>query len=91
MALINNTPRDQVINLTKFLYGQTRATDENPAPSIPNWVRGNVANIRTAHRTLNLDVEGLADDQLEVTMASLVLYCKQFDYSPVYRDFVIYL
>ena len=41
-------------------------------------MRGNVANIRTAHQNLNLDVEGLAADQLEVTMASLVLYCKQF-------------
>ena len=78
MALISNTPRDQVINLTKFLYNQTRATEDNPEPSIPNWVRGNVANMKAAHRTLNLDVEGLAADQLEGTMASLVQYCKQF-------------
>ena len=48
MALINNTPRDQVINL------------------------------RVAHRALNLDVEGLEADQLEVTLAGLVIYCKQF-------------
>ena len=82
MALISNTPRDQVINVRKFLYGQTRSTDVNPTPAIPGWVRGNVANIRVAHRALNLDVEGLEADQLEVTLANLVMYCKQFSRLP---------
>ena len=50
MALISNTPRDQVINLTKFLFGQTRATEENSVPAMPGWVRGNAATIRAAHR-----------------------------------------
>ena len=77
MELIN-TPRDQVINFTKFLYGQARATAVNPAPAIPGWVRGNVANIRAAHRALNLNVEGLEADQLEVNLANLVMYCRQF-------------
>ena len=67
-----------MINFTKFLYGQTRATAVNPAPAIPGWVRGNVANIRAAHRALDLNVTGLEADQLEVNLANLVMYCRQF-------------
>ena len=75
---LHNTPRDQVINLTKFVYGLSRATAVNPAPCIPNWVGGNAANIRAAHRALTLDVVGLEADQLEVGLANLVVYCRHF-------------
>ena len=37
-----------------------------------------MANIRAAHRALPLDVDGLQADQLEVSLANLVVYCKQF-------------
>ena len=77
-----NTPRDQVINLTKFLFGQTRATIAHPVPSMPNWVGGNHANIRAAHRALALEVEGLQADELEASLPSLVIYCKQFSRLP---------
>ena len=74
----NITPRDQVTNLTKFLYGITRAIAANPEPSMPNWVGGNTANLRASHRALTLNVIGLEADQLEVSLATLVGYCKQF-------------
>ena len=61
----------------------------NPAPAIPGWVRGNVANIRAAHRALNLNVEGLESDQLEVTLANLVMYCKQFMRLPNLTRFIL--
>ena len=77
-----NTPRDQVQGLTRFLYGQTRASQANPAPAIPDWVGGNAANIRTAHRALDLHVEGLEADQLNVTLADLVTYSRQFGRLP---------
>ena len=67
-----------MINFAKFLYGQTRATEVNPAPAIPGWVRGNVVNIRAAHRALDLNIEGLGADQLETNLANLVMYCRQF-------------
>ena len=51
---LNNTHRDQVTNLTKFIFGITHATAVNPEPCMPNWVGGNAANIRAAHRALTL-------------------------------------
>ena len=78
-----NIPKDQVINFSKFLYGRTRATEVNPTPAIPGWVAGNVANIRTAHRAVNLDIEGLGVDVLETSLANLVVYCKQFLKQPI--------
>jgi hypothetical protein len=37
-----------------------------------------VANIRAAHRALDLNVTGLEANQLEVNLANLVMYCRQF-------------
>ena len=78
-----NIPKDQVINFSKFLYGRTRATEANPAPAIPGWVGGNVANIRAAHRAVDLDIEGLGVDGLEASLQYLVMYCKQFLKQPI--------
>ena len=77
-----NTPRDQVIGLTKFLFNQARATVAHPMPSMPNWVGGQRANIRAAHRALALEVAGLQEDELEATLPCLVIYCRQFSRLP---------
>ena len=74
---MENIPRDQVLLCTQFLLGRTIATMQQAQPSV-DWVGGDVAQIRTQWRALNLNIPDLAQKDFRPSLADLVEVVKHF-------------